>query len=117
VARTSANPSQRRCHHGYLPEAYEPINLLGRHNIPFAVLKASDLKSGNLDAFNLLVVFAVTDEPTTAAIADFASKGGIVVLVGAQGSYPWQTGPASPPARTPLPMPPAKVVLSNSQDR
>jgi hypothetical protein len=77
-------------------KAYEPINLLGRHNIPFAVLKASDLKSGSLDAFNLLVVFAVPDEPTTAAIADFASKGGIVVLVGAQGSYPWQTGPAIP---------------------
>jgi hypothetical protein len=77
-------------------KAYEPINLLGRHDIPFAVLKGSDLKPGSLDAFHLLVVFAVPDEPTTAAIADFASKGGIVVLVGAHGSYPWQTGPAIP---------------------
>ncbi len=77
-------------------KAYEPINLFGRHNIPFAVLKASDLKPQSLDAFNLLVVFAVPDELATAAIADFASKGGLVVLVGAPGSYPWQSGQAIP---------------------
>src|SRR5712691_3632576 len=72
-------------------KAYEPINLLARHNIPFAVLKASGLKPQSLDAFNLLIVFAVPDEPTTKAIADFASKGGIVVLVGGTpASYPWQ---------------------------
>ena len=77
-------------------KAYEPINLFGRHNIPFAVLKASDLKPQSLDAFDLLIVFAVPDEPITTAIADFASKGGIVVLVGAPGSYPWQSGQAIP---------------------
>jgi hypothetical protein len=77
-------------------KAYEPANLFGRHNIPFAVLKASDLKPQSLNTFNLLIVFAVPDEPTTAAIADFAAKGGIVVLVGVQGSYPWQSGQAIP---------------------
>jgi hypothetical protein len=77
-------------------KAYEPINLFGRHNIPFAVLKPSDLKSRSLDAFDLLIVFAVPDEPVIAAIADFASRGGIVVLVGGQGPYPWQTGQAIP---------------------
>ena len=77
-------------------KAYEPINLLARHNIPFAVLKASGLKPQSLDAFNLLIVFAVPDEPITKAIADFASKGGIVVLVGAPASYPWQSGQAMP---------------------
>jgi hypothetical protein len=74
--------------------AYEPINLLGRHNIPFAVLKASNVKPPTLDAFDLLIVFSVPDEPVIAAITDFASKGGIVVLVGAPRSYPWQSGQA-----------------------
>ena len=77
-------------------KAYEPINLFGRHNIPFAVLKPSDLNPRSLDAFNLLVVFALPDGPTTTAITDFAFRGGIVVLVGAHGSYPWQTGQAIP---------------------
>lgn len=77
-------------------KAYEPINLLGRHNIPFAVLRASELKPQSLDAFNLVIVFAVPDEPVIAAITDFASRGGIVVLVGAPGSYPWQSGQAIP---------------------
>jgi hypothetical protein len=77
-------------------KAYEPINLFGRHNIPFAVLKASDLKPQRLDAFNLLIVFAAPDGSTVTAITDFASKGGIVVLVGAPGSFPWQSGQAIP---------------------
>jgi len=77
-------------------KSYEPANLFGRHNIPFAVLKASGLKPQSLDAFSLLIVFAVPDEPTTKAIADFASKGGIVVVVGAPASYPWQSGQAMP---------------------
>ena len=80
--------------------AYEPINLLGRHNIPFAVLKPSDLKPRSLDAFRLLVVFALPDEPTTAAITNFASQGGIVVLVGAHGSYPWESGQSLPAGET-----------------
>jgi hypothetical protein len=77
-------------------KAYEPINLLGRHNIPFAVLRASELKPQSLDAFDLLIVLVVPPEPVIAAITDFASKGGIVVLVGAPGSYPWQSGEATP---------------------
>jgi hypothetical protein len=77
-------------------KAYEPINLFGRHNIPFAIVKASDLKSRTFDALDLLVVFAVPDEPSIAALTDFASRGGVVVLVGAPGSYPWQSGPVVP---------------------
>jgi hypothetical protein len=77
-------------------KAYEPINLLGRHNIPFAVLRASELKPHSLHAFNLLIVLVVPPEPVIAAITNFASKGGIVVLVGAPGSYPWQSGEAIP---------------------
>ena len=76
-------------------KAYEPVNLLGRHNIPFAVLKASDRKPHRFDAFDLLIVFVLPDDPLIAAVSDFASKGGIVVLVGAPGSYPWHSGPAT----------------------
>ena len=77
-------------------KAYEPVNLLGRHNVPFAVLKASDLKPHRFDAFDLVIVFALPDDPLIAAVSDFASKGGIVVLVGAPASYPWHSGPATP---------------------
>jgi len=77
-------------------KAFEPINLLGRHNIPFAVLNASKLKPQSLDAFSLIIVFAVPDQPVIAAVSDFASKGGIVVLVGVPGSYPWQSGQSIP---------------------
>jgi hypothetical protein len=77
-------------------KAYEPTNLFARHNIPFVVLKAPELKPQSLDALNLLVVFASPDGPTVTVITDFASKGGIVVLVGVPGSYPWQSGQAIP---------------------
>jgi hypothetical protein len=76
--------------------SYEPINLLARHNIPFAVLKASDLKPQSLDRFDLLVVFATMDNLAMKALADFASKGGTAVVVDAHGPYPWQSGQAVP---------------------
>ncbi|MGH9504701.1 MAG: hypothetical protein ACRD20_17755 [Terriglobales bacterium] len=75
-------------------KAYEPLNLFARHNIPFAVLRPSDLKPESLERFALVVLFATPDEPTTTAIADFASKGGTVVVVAAHGTYSWQSGPA-----------------------
>jgi hypothetical protein len=77
-------------------KSYEPINLLARHNIPFAVLKASDLKPQSLDRFDLVVVFATMDDSAMKALADFASKGGVVVVVDAHGPYPWQSGQSSP---------------------
>ena len=73
-------------------KSYEPINLLARHNIPFAVLRASDLKPQSLDGFDLLVVFAAMNDPTMKALVDFASQGGVVVVVDADGPYPWQSG-------------------------
>ena len=77
-------------------KSYEPINLLARHNIPFAVLKASDLKPQSLDRFDLLVVFATMDNSAMKALADFASKGGVAVVVDAHGPYPWQSGQSIP---------------------
>ena len=77
-------------------KSYEPTNLFARHNIPFAVLKASDLKPQDLDRFDLLVVFATPDDATIKILADFASKGGVVVVVDAHGPYPWQSGQRIP---------------------
>ena len=77
-------------------KSYEPINLLARHNIPFAVLKASDLKPQSFDRFDLLVVFATMDVSAMKALADFASKGGVAVVVDAHGPYPWQSGQPVP---------------------
>ena len=77
-------------------KAYEPINLFARHNIPFAVLKADNLKAQALEAFKMLVVFAAPDQPVADAISDFASRGGVVVVVGAAGKYPWQSSAPVP---------------------
>ena len=80
-------------------DSYEAMNLLARHNIPFPVLKPSDVKPHSLDNFDLLVTFATPDEPTAAAIADFATRGGIAVLVGVQGGQrPWQSTQPVPAA-------------------
>ena len=80
-------------------DSYEAINLLARHNIPFQVLTPSDVKPHSLDNFDLLVTFATPDEPTAAAIADFATRGGIAVLVGVQGGQrPWQSTQPVPAA-------------------
>jgi hypothetical protein len=73
--------------------SYEAVNLLARHNIAFDILKPSALKPDRLEAFDLLVVFVEPDEGTTARIADFASRGGIAILVDSHRRYPWQSAP------------------------
>jgi hypothetical protein len=70
----------------------EPMNLLARHNIPFKVLKPADLKSEDLEGFDVLVMFAKPDRETCERIAEVATHGKTVVLVDAHGSYPWQKG-------------------------
>ena len=77
-------------------KAYEPVNLFARHNIPLAVLKADGLKPQALEAFKLLVVFTPLDNPAAETISDFASRGGVVVVVGALGKYPWQSSSPVP---------------------
>lgn len=85
-------------------DSYEPVNLLSRHNIPVRVLTTADVKPHSLDAFDLLVIFATPDERmdgrmderTITAITEFAKRGGTAVLVGAHGSYSWQSAPPAP---------------------
>ncbi len=70
----------------------EVSNLLARHNIPFRVLIASDLKTAELEPFNVLVVFSKPDGVVAKRIASFAGRGKTVVVVDAHGSYSWQSG-------------------------
>jgi len=83
---------------GDYDSSYEALNLMARHNIAFRVLAASTERDAkNFEAFDILVVFANPDATQIQAIAEFAERGGIAVLVNLPGSYPWQT---SPPAKT-----------------
>lgn len=68
----------------------EVLNLLSRHNIPFQVLLAADLKTEELKGFDLLIVFPKPDRENAERINGFAARGTTVVLVDAHGNYPWQ---------------------------
>ena len=69
----------------------EVMNLLARHNLPFTVLQPSDLDRGNLEGFDVVVVFAKPDQTTSKKISALATQGKTFVLVDAAGVYPWQS--------------------------
>ena len=68
----------------------EVLNLLSRHNIPFRVFLAADLKLEELKGFDVVVVFAEPDKQIGQRIKDFAARGSTVVMVNAHDRYPWQ---------------------------
>jgi protein-tyrosine-phosphatase len=68
----------------------EVMNLMARHNIPFKVFRATDLKSNSFESFDVIIVFAKPDQDAAQRIVDLASSGKIIVLIEAQGTYPWQ---------------------------
>ena len=70
----------------------EVMNLLARHNIPFKVLLADDLRVENLHGFDVLVVFAKPDQAASKRIHELATQGKTAVIVDAHGAYPWQNG-------------------------
>jgi hypothetical protein len=78
--------------------SYEALNLMARHNIGFRVLNASAARKANsFEELDILVVFSNPDAEVTKSIAEFAERGGIVVLVNLRGDFPWH---ASPPTKT-----------------
>ncbi len=107
----------RRCMNFYswnLPVRYEPVanigvvtaepmrlfevmNLLARHNLPFDVIAPRQLTVRKLSGFDLLIVL---DEPQSGqipALAEFARRGGVVVLAGegrgtGVSERPWRSG-------------------------
>lgn len=78
--------------------SYEALNLMARHNIGFRVLNASAARKANsFERFDILVVFSNPEAELTKAFAEFAERGGIVVLVNLRGDFPWH---ARPPTKT-----------------
>jgi hypothetical protein len=71
--------------------AYEPLNLMARHNIPFRVLHSTDVKPRDLAAFNVIIEFAQPGKELTGALQSSAESGGVVVLVNVPAQYPWDT--------------------------
>jgi hypothetical protein len=71
----------------------EVLNLLSRHNIPFQVFLAGDLKTEDLNGFDVLILFAKPDKEIAERINGFAARGTTVVVVDAHGNYPWQSSP------------------------
>jgi hypothetical protein len=72
-------------------KSYEAMNLMARRNIPFLVLRPSDLTKNALAGLDLLVLFAPPAEPGTIAMMDWVAGGGVAILVAVRGSYPWQS--------------------------
>jgi hypothetical protein len=70
----------------------EVANLLSRHNIPFQVFIAGDLKTEELKGFDIVIVFAKPDAETGERIKNLATGGATVVTVNAHGKYSWQSG-------------------------
>jgi hypothetical protein len=71
--------------------AYEPMNLLGRRNIPFRVLRPGTLNLRELQGLDVLAVFTAPDLQDAEAIQQFARNGGTAVLVDVKGVFPWQS--------------------------
>jgi len=69
----------------------EVLNLLSRHNIPFQVFTAADLKTADLKGFDVVIVLAKSDAETADRIKNLATVGAIVVVVDAHGKYSWQS--------------------------
>lgn len=72
----------------------EVLNLLSRHNIPFQVFTASDLKKDDLKGFDVVIVQAKSDSEGAERIKNLALNGATVVLVDAHGNYSWQSSQA-----------------------
>jgi hypothetical protein len=75
---------------GDYKKSYEPINLLSRHNIPFRILRPTDLAADRLKEFDMLVVLASPPQ-NIKSITDFVARGGTAIIVDLPGPYPWQS--------------------------
>jgi hypothetical protein len=73
--------------------AFEILNLLVRHNLSFEVIKPGELASRKLDSLAMLVVIDEPGSQQVNVLERFARAGGIVVLPGLKGPFPWQSSP------------------------
>jgi hypothetical protein len=75
----------------HLDPGDEVLNLLSRHNIPFQVFLAEDLRTAELEGVDILIVFARPDRESVERINSLAAHGTTVVLVDAHDRFPWQS--------------------------
>ncbi len=71
--------------------AYEPMNLMGRHNLPYRVLRAGQLEEQKLAGLSVLTVFTAPNIQDAEILNSFARRGGTVVMVDIKGKFPWQS--------------------------
>jgi hypothetical protein len=69
--------------------AYEPMNLMARHNIPFRVIPR--ITGRSTDGLKVAVALTSPDQQDAEALNSFADHGGSVIVVDAKGKYPWQS--------------------------
>lgn len=71
--------------------SYETTNLMARHNVPFRILPPTDLTPQSLKSLDLIVLFAQPNEAAIRVVAGFVDSGGVAILVGLSGPFPWQS--------------------------
>jgi hypothetical protein len=64
--------------------SFEVMNLLARHNLPFDVIAPARLSAPSLGSFDMLIVLDKPDGGQLGVMAEFAKKGGAVVLADAE---------------------------------
>ncbi len=70
--------------------SYEAINLLARHNVSFHLLRSPGWKATSLEGLSVLVILKRVNKEEVQPVEDFATKGGVVVLLDSHSPYPWQ---------------------------
>ncbi len=80
--------------------SFEVMNLLARHNLPFASLAPAALASNDLTGIDLLIVLDDPDERVLQRVQAFASGGGTVLVAGTAAvksgaaTFPWHQAAA-----------------------
>ena len=62
--------------------SFEVLNLLARHNLPFAAISPTAMAAQPLTSLDLLIVLDDLDAKGEARVAEFASAGGTVLIAG-----------------------------------
>ncbi len=70
--------------------SFEITNLLARHNLPFELMAPGELPARGLESLDILVVVDSPPAGEVALLSEFARKGGTLVLIAPQGTFPWR---------------------------
>ena len=71
--------------------SFEALNLMARHNIPFRVMKSSEVKVADFALCDVAIAFAEPSKALASELNEFATKGGVVVTVKLQGPFAWES--------------------------